>query len=74
MFFKEFSSELCFRITGVILSWGVVTTNPFGFCKIEEFFVEKEFSSELLGLLRDPLWGVFTTNPFGFCKIGGFFI
>ena len=58
----------------MILSWGVVTTNPFGFFKIEEFFVEKEFSSELLGLLPDPLWGVVTTNPFGFFKTEVFFI
>jgi hypothetical protein len=39
----------------VILSWGVVTTNPFHFFKMEDFFVEKEFSSELWCRITDVI-------------------
>jgi hypothetical protein len=39
----------------VILSWGMVTTNPFHFFKMEDFFVEKEFSSELWCRITDVI-------------------
>jgi hypothetical protein len=58
----------------VILSWGVVRTNISGFCKTRDFFVQKEFSSEVLqDYWRDPELGSRYNKSFWFLQNRSFF-
>jgi hypothetical protein len=58
----------------VILSWGVVTSNPFHFFKMEVFLSKKNFQVNFEDYFVILNWGVDTSNPFHFFKMEDFFI